>query len=101
MSSKFDEHDKERLKREARIAQLESEVVSLSTKVEKLEYTNGRMEQYSKHNSILIYGLPEEKGEDTDFLVIETVTEKIGLDIFFADIDRTHQIDIPPKARQS
>ena len=77
--------------------QLESEVVSLPTKVAKLEYTDDRMEQYSRRNSILIYDLPEEKGEDIDSVFIETVTEKIDLDIFSADIDRTHQIEIPPK----
>ena len=48
MSSKFDECEKERLKREARIVELESKVVSMSTKVEKLEYTADKMEQYSK-----------------------------------------------------
>ena len=33
MSSKFDEYEKERLEREARIVELESKVVFLSTKV--------------------------------------------------------------------
>ena len=80
-SSKFDEYEEEKLEREARIVELESKVVSLSTKVEKLEYTANRMEQYSRRSSILIHGLPEEKGEDTDSLVIETVKEKMGLDI--------------------
>ena len=41
--------------------ELESEVVFLSTKVEKLEYTADRMEQYSRRN-VLICGLSEEKG---------------------------------------
>ena len=39
MSSKFDEYEKKRLKRETRIEELESKVNSLSTKVGKLEYT--------------------------------------------------------------
>ena len=97
MSSKFNEYEKERLERESRIMELESKVVSLSTKVEKLEYTADRMEQYSRRNSIRIHGLPEVKGEDTDSLVIETVKEKMGLDISTADIDRTHRIGAPPK----
>ena len=37
MSSKFDEYEKERLEREARIVELESKVVSFSTKVEQLK----------------------------------------------------------------
>ena len=55
------------------------------------------MEQYSRRNLILIHGLPEAKGEDTDSLVIKTVKEKMGLDISSADIDRTHQLGVPPK----
>ena len=35
MSSKFDEYEKERLERDARIVELESKVVSVSTRVEK------------------------------------------------------------------
>ena len=48
-------------------------------------------------NSILIQGLPEVKGEDTNFLVIKTVKGKMGLDISSADIDKTHQLGAPPK----
>ena len=70
--------------------ELESKVVSLSTKVEKLKCTAYTMEQYSRRNSILIRCLPKVKGEDTDSLVIETVKEKMGFDISSADIDRTH-----------
>ena len=55
------------------------------------------MEQYSRNNSILIHGLPEEKGEDTDSLVLKTVKKKMGLDISFADVDRTHRIGASPK----
>ena len=97
ISSKFDEYEKESLEREARIVELESKVVSLSTKVDKLEYTVDRIEQYSRRNSILIHGLPEVKGEDTDSLVIKTVNQKMDLDISTADIDRTHRIGAPPK----
>ena len=71
MSSKFDECEKERLEREARIVEIESKFVYLSTKVEKLEYTADRMEKYSRCNSILLHGLPEVKGEGTDSLVSE------------------------------
>ena len=55
------------------------------------------MEQYSTRNSILTHGLPEVKGEDRDFLVIETVKEKMGLDISSTDIGRSHRLGAPPK----
>ena len=68
----------------------------MSTKVEKLEYTADRMEQYSGHNLISLYGLPEEKRGGADFLLIQTVKEKMSLDISSADIDRIHRIGAPP-----
>ena len=61
MSNEFHEYEKERLERlemEARIVEL----VSLSTKFKKLEYIADRMKQYSRRNSMLIYG-KEKKGK--------------------------------------
>ena len=55
------------------------------------------MEQYLRRKSILIHSLPEEKREDTDSLVIETVKEEMVLGILSADIDKTHRIGSPPK----
>ena len=55
------------------------------------------MEQCSIHNSILIRGLPEEKGEDKEYLIIETAKKKMDLDIPSAHIDRIHRIGAPPK----
>ena len=97
MSLKFNEYEKESLEREARIVKLKNKVVPLSTKAEKLEYTTEKMEQYSRRNSILIHGLPEVKGEDTDSLVIETVKEKMGLDMLSADIDIIYWLGALPK----
>ena len=73
--------------------ELECKVIFLS----KVEYAADKMKQCSRRKSILIYGLPEVKIEDTDSLAIKTVKEKMGLDILFADIDRTHRIGAPPK----
>ena len=96
MSSKIDEHEKERLERETRTVKLESKVVSLSIKIEKLEYRADRMEQYSRRDFIVIHDLPWVKGEDTESLVTEAL-KKMGLVIPFANIDRTHRISTSPK----
>ena len=96
MSSKFDKYEKKRLEREAGIVELEGKVVSLSTKVEKLQYSADRMKQYSRRNSIWIYSLPKVKGKDADSWVIETVKETIWLDTSCDDVDRTHRIGAPP-----
>ena len=90
MSTKFGEYEKKRLEREDRTVELESQDVSLSTKVEKLGYKVDTVKQYSRRNPLLIHDLPKEKGQDTDHLAIKTVKEKMGLDISSGDIDRTH-----------
>ena len=67
MSNEFHEYEKERLERlemEARIVEL----VSLSTKFKKLEYTADRMKQYSRRNSMLIHGKEKEGKMQTPWL---------------------------------
>ena len=59
MSWKFDEYEKERLEKEARIVEFESKVVSLSTKVEKLEYT---ADKYGRYRLLSYRNSEEENG---------------------------------------
>ena len=95
MSSKFDDYEKERLERELKLWNLK---VKLFLCLLKLKNWNMQLTEWSNIEdvtSILIHGLPEVKGEDTNSLVIETVKEKMGLDISSADIERTHRISSP------
>ena len=74
MSNEFHEYEKERLERlemEARIVEL----VSLSTKFKKLEYTADRMKQYSRRNSMLIHG-KEKKGKMQNPLLSKQLKRK-------------------------
>lgn len=50
------------------------------------------LEQYTRLNSLRIFGVPENKGESTDQVVIKLCKEKLGLDITPAEIDCSHRL---------
>ena len=72
---------------------------SLSTKIEKLEKLQGQEEQYSRRNCLLVHVIAEEKEEITNEMIINTLNDKLDLDITLQDIKRTHQIRAPKKTR--
>ena len=37
--------------------------------------------QYSRRNCVLFHGIKEEKGEDTDSIIINTVKEEMNIEI--------------------
>ena len=72
---------------------------SLSTKIEKLEKLQGQEEQYSRRNCLLVHVIAEEKEEITNEKIINTLNEKLDLDITLQDIKRTHRIGEHKKTR--
>lgn len=50
------------------------------------------LEQYTRLNSLRIFGVPENKGESTDEVVIKLCKDKLGLDITPAEIDCSHRL---------
>ena len=72
------------------IEDIKSELDSLSTKIEKLEKLQDQQEQYSRRNCLLVHGIAEEKEEITDEVIINTLNEKLDLDITLRDLERTH-----------
>ena len=52
-------------------------------------------EQYSRRNCLLIHGVAESEGEDTDDRVLTTIKEQLGLTLNEHDLDRTHRIGHP------
>ena len=55
------------------------------------------MEQYSRRNSIQMFGIPETEqdssaAEDTTSLVCQTLTNKLGISVSPIDIDVSHRI---------
>lgn len=51
------------------------------------------LEQYGRRNNIRIFGVPENKNEDTDKLVID-VAKRINVDLKLSSIDRSHRVGI-------
>ena len=58
---------------------------SLSTKVEKLEQLQDQQEQYSRRKCLLVHQIAEEKEEVTDEVIINTLNEKLDLQITLQD----------------
>ena len=88
-----------RVKKDKIIEDIKSEVDSLSTKIEKLEKLQGQEEQHSRRNCLLVHVIAEEKEEITNEMIINTLNDKLDLDITLQDIKRTHQIREPKKTR--
>ena len=47
-------------------------MISINEKIEKLERTVDRQEQYSRRSCVLLYGIAEGERKNTDGLVLET-----------------------------
>lgn len=68
-----------------KVQTLEKENAILCTKIDDLE-------QYSRRKNLRIYGVPEEKGEDTTKKVLDICKNVLKLDTSVHDIDRCHRI---------
>jgi hypothetical protein len=73
-----------------KINQLEMELAKCKSDAIR---SNDESEQYSRRNSLRIFGIPEsKKNENTDQLVINLCKEKLGLDIPLHSIDCSHRL---------
>ena len=71
---------------------MKSDMVSMNEKIEKMERLIDRIMQYSRHNCLSLHGILEGQRENTDDLVLETLNEKMHVDLTFSDLDRSHRI---------
>ena len=71
---------------------MKSDMISMNKKIEKLERIIDRQVQYSRPNCVLLHGILEGQRENTDDLVLETLNEKMHVDLTFSDLDRSHRI---------
>ena len=60
---------------------MEDEVSYLSEKLEKMEQSIDDQQQYSRRNCLLLHGIEETKGEDTDNIVLEVLNNDMGLNM--------------------
>ena len=72
----------------------ENEILKLCVDTNDREIEH--LQQYSRRNCILIHRIPEEREETTDELALGIFNNKLGLDIDFSELDRTHLLGPPP-----
>lgn len=92
LSNKLDEIEVENNKKDERITQLEERVKKLEKEKKDVCDNIDEMEQYSRRNCLLLHGVRENSNEDTDDIVVKTISENLDIDIQKEDLDRTHRI---------
>ena len=75
ISDKFKEYEEHQAKKNELIANVQSEVRTLSSKVLKLEKEAEQQEQYSRKIYLLVHGIREVRDETTEDIIIETTTK--------------------------
>lgn len=80
--------DLELKSRDKTIADLQHENGNLKAEIEDLE-------QYSRRNCLIIHGLEEKEGEDTDRVIQNFAKSKLKIDLKDQDIDRSHRLGRP------
>ena len=77
------------------IQEMQYTLVSKDKKIIELEIKlmekQDNIEQYQRCQSIRIFGVKEEENENTYDLVMD-IANKIGIQLVFQDIDRSHQV---------
>lgn len=83
---------------EQALSKLKDESASTIKKLSSIEDRMDDLEQYSRRNSIRVFGIPEEKAEDTDNVMKALIDSKFNnMDISIKDIDRSHRVGVHNK----
>ena len=80
------------------IAKLQQENDSLKKELKLIGKTADDNEQKSRTSCLLIHGVEEMEGEDTDQLCLDIVNNEVGVTLSLADMERSHRIG-PKKAQ--
>lgn len=70
----------------------DASISALEKRVKDLEQKADEQEQYSRRNSLRIFGLAETEKEDTLSVAMDLFQNQMGLDIDVSGIDRVHRI---------
>ena len=91
-SNKFDELERENKKKNAKIKELEETIDILTEKNKSLTSDVDELEQYSRRNCLLLHGVQENKSENTNDIVLKTMSEELDIEIKENGLDRTDRI---------
>lgn len=72
----------------------DTQILQLQSRVASLESSNDAIEQYTRRNSLRVFGIPEEEGEDTVSRTVSFINEKMKVEppISIEDLDRVHRV---------
>ena len=95
INEKFVEFEKEIKNNNEEIKSLRKKNSYLTKRLEEMDTVLDRQEQYSRRNCLLIHGVDEVEGEDTDELSIKVIEEHMNQKIKPEDIGRSHRLGNP------
>jgi len=75
-----------------KIETLEDDVKSLKKELASVRQSADDNEQKSRTSCLLLHGIEEKDGEDTDTICIDIVTDEVGVNLTKADIERSHRV---------
>ena len=96
INEKFVEFEKEIKNNNEEIKSLRKENSYLTKRLEEMDTVLDRQEQYSRRNCLLIHGVDEVEGEDTDELSIKVIEEHMNQKI--KPEDRSRRFGNPKKS---
>ena len=88
ISSKHEELTHEQSTMQQCLNTISNENEALKRQVKTLQVQIEDQQQCSRRNCILIHGIPENESEDTDKLVMDVFTDRLGIILGIQDIDR-------------
>ena len=91
LSEMFHEFEANRKLKEKIIKSLRGQVSALHDDLKKTKAQVDQQAQYSRRHCLLFHGIKEEKGENTDSIIINTVKEEMDIEILPNDLDRSHR----------
>ena len=91
-SNRIDELKRENKKKNEKIKELEETIDILTEKNKSLTSDVDEFEQYSRRNCLLLHVVQENENENTDDIVLKTMSEELDTEIKENDLDRTHRI---------
>ena len=80
---------------------VQAQADNLQSEIEIRSMVLEDLQQYSRRNCILVTGIPEQKGENTDKLVKELSAERLEVPLNDEDIDRSHRVGKPKTGGKS
>ena len=92
LSEKFHKFEANRQVKEEKNNSLRGQVSVIHDNLGRMQAKLDEQAQYSRWNCLLFHGIKEEKGEDTGSIIINTVNEKMNIEILPNDLDWLHCI---------